>query len=80
MVIDVGTWRCTRGTAPWDVIFRTAPYADLKELGGWKSLEMIKRYAHLAPEHLAQYAGAVMFWSGANEEAAQKAAKISLSY
>jgi len=26
---------------------------ELMELGGWKSYEMVLRYAHLAPEHLA---------------------------
>jgi len=26
---------------------------ELMELGGWKSHEMVLRYAHLAPEHLS---------------------------
>jgi hypothetical protein len=26
---------------------------ELMELGGWKSYEMVLRYAHLAPEHLS---------------------------
>ena len=25
---------------------------ELKEMGGWESVEMVMRYAHLAPEHL----------------------------
>jgi hypothetical protein len=29
---------------------------DLMELGGWKSYEMVLRYAHLAPEHLSSAA------------------------
>ena len=29
---------------------------ELMELGGWKSFEMVLRYAHLAPEHLSQAA------------------------
>ena len=29
---------------------------ELMELGGWKSYEMLLRYAHLAPEHLADAA------------------------
>jgi hypothetical protein len=29
---------------------------ELMELGGWKSYEIILRYAHLAPEHLADAA------------------------
>ena len=33
----------------------------LKELGGWETLEIVKRYAHLAPEHLKEYAERVSF-------------------
>jgi len=29
------------------------------ELGGWKSFEMVLRYAHLAPEHLATAAARI---------------------
>lgn len=29
----------------------------LRELGGWESLEMVQVYAHLAPGHIAAYAG-----------------------
>jgi hypothetical protein len=29
------------------------------ELGGWASLDMVLRYAHLAPSHLAEVAGNV---------------------
>jgi len=32
------------------------PVHALQELGGWKSSEMVKRYAHLNAEHLARYA------------------------
>jgi hypothetical protein len=31
--------------------------AVLQELGGWRDLKMVLRYAHLAPGHLAPYAG-----------------------
>jgi len=27
----------------------------LQELGGWESVEMVRRYAHLSSEHLAGY-------------------------
>jgi site-specific recombinase XerD len=27
----------------------------LKDLGGWKTLAMVEKYAHLAPKHLVQY-------------------------
>jgi hypothetical protein len=32
----------------------------LKELGGWSTFEMVLRYAHLAPDQLAQHASAVL--------------------
>jgi beta-glucosidase/6-phospho-beta-glucosidase/beta-galactosidase len=39
------------------------PLMVLKELGGWETLEMVQRYAHLAPTHLAAHAETVNFWS-----------------
>lgn len=41
--------------ASWHVQHGTPLFA-LKELGGWKTLEMVKKYAHLGNEHLAKYA------------------------
>jgi hypothetical protein len=32
------------------------PLSVLQELGGWESPEMVRRYAHLSAEHLADYA------------------------
>jgi len=32
------------------------PLYALKELAGWETLEIVKRYAHLAPAHLLAYA------------------------
>lgn len=49
-------WHDLRHTwASWHVQAGT-PIEVLKELGGWASLAMVLRYAHLAPSHLAQYA------------------------
>ena len=45
--------------ASWHVQGGT-PLQVLKELGGWATFEMVLRYAHLAPDHLAQHAGAVL--------------------
>lgn len=28
----------------------------LQEMGGWESREMVRRYAHLAPNHLTEHA------------------------
>jgi integrase len=41
--------------ASWHVMSGTR-LQELMELGGWKSFEMVLRYAHLAPEHLASAA------------------------
>ncbi len=41
--------------ASWHAMAGT-PMSVLQELGGWHSPEMVQRYAHLAPEHLAQAA------------------------
>jgi integrase len=41
--------------ASWHVQNGTPLYA-LKELGGWQTVDMVNRYAHLAPEHLSVYA------------------------
>jgi len=30
--------------------------AELQTLGGWRSLDMVQRYAHLAPDFIASYA------------------------
>jgi hypothetical protein len=32
------------------------PRFALQELGGWASTEIVRRYAHLAADHLAPYA------------------------
>jgi autotransporter-associated beta strand protein len=33
------------------------------ELGGWETLEMVQKYAHFAPSHIAAHANTVKFWS-----------------
>ena len=50
-------WHDLRHTwASWHVQNGT-PLAVLQELGGWRDLKMVLRYAHLAPGHLVPYAG-----------------------
>ena len=51
--------------ASWHVQAGT-PIYTLKELGGWKTIAMVNKYAHLAPQHLAPHANAVTFWSQCN--------------
>lgn len=49
-------WHDLRHTwASWHVQ-RGTSLQVLMELGGWESFEMVKRYAHLAPSHVAGYA------------------------
>lgn len=57
--LDDFVWHDLRHTwASWHVQNGT-PLAVLKELGGWASMEMVMRYAHLAPSHLSAWAGNV---------------------
>lgn len=44
--------------ASWHVM-RGTRLEELQRLGGWKTLAMVTRYAHLSPEHLAGVAGNV---------------------
>lgn len=44
--------------ASWHVMNGTS-LPELMELGGWKSYEMVLRYAHLAPEHLSNAAARI---------------------
>lgn len=46
--------------ASWHVQAGT-PLMVLKELGGWETVEMVQKYAHLAKSHLANYANNVTF-------------------
>ncbi|MGA9962955.1 MAG: site-specific integrase, partial [Azonexus sp.] len=49
-------WQDLRHTwASWHVQNGTPMFA-LQEMGGWESPEMVRRYAHLAADHLAPYA------------------------
>ncbi len=49
-------WHDLRYTwASWHAQAGTPPNA-LQELGGWESVDMVRRYAHLAPGHLAKFA------------------------
>lgn len=57
--IDDFRWHDLRHTwASWHVQ-RGTPLQVLQELGGWESVEMVRRYAHLSGEHLAEYAASM---------------------
>lgn len=52
-------WHDLRHTwATWHAMAET-PLEVLRELGGWASMDMVQRYSHFSPGHLAQYAGRV---------------------
>ena len=52
-------WHDLRHTwASWHVQAGTPLYA-LQELGGWETMEMVRRYAHFSTTHLAPYAEAM---------------------
>lgn len=52
-------WHDLRHTwASW-LVQNGTPLYDLQEMAGWKSSEMVRRYAHLAPAHLAKHAAIV---------------------
>jgi integrase len=52
-------WHDLRHTwASW-LVQNGTPLYDLQEMGGWKSSEMVRRYAHLAPAHMAKHAEVV---------------------
>lgn len=52
-------WHDLRHTwASW-LIQNGTPLYDLQEMGGWKSSEMVRRYAHLAPAQLAKHAAVI---------------------
>ena len=52
-------WHDLRHTwASWHVQ-RGTPLHVLKELGGWETMEMVQRYAHLSANHLAQWVQSV---------------------
>ncbi|MBW5852825.1 tyrosine-type recombinase/integrase [Yersinia enterocolitica] len=41
------------------------PLSILQEMGGWESIEMVRRYAHLAPNHLTEHAKQIdAIWGG----------------
>ncbi len=57
--IDQFRWHDLRHTwASWHVQSGT-PLHVLQELGGWSDFAMVRKYAHLAPEHLAEHAARI---------------------
>ena len=55
----------------------STPLMVLKDLGGWETIEMVQKYAHLAPSHIAVHAGTVNFWSISNEQKKTPLARVA---
>lgn len=51
--------------ASWHVQSGTS-LVELQELGGWETMEMVRKYAHLAPEHLKNKAAKLDGMTGGN--------------
>ena len=47
------------GSVPFTLQAGTSLY-ELQQLGGWESADMVKRYAHMGPEHLAKAASNIV--------------------
>jgi site-specific recombinase XerD len=50
--LDGYTWRSNRHTFASRLVMAGVDLRTVRELGGWKTLSMVLRYAHLAPSHL----------------------------
>lgn len=65
-------WHDLRHTwASWHVQNGT-PLHVIQELGGWASLDMVQRYAHLATRHLADYVGVISVQKPAHQKRAAR--------
>jgi site-specific recombinase XerD len=46
------TWHCNRHTFASRLVMAGVDLLSVQRLGGWRTLSMVQRYAHLAPDHL----------------------------
>ena len=47
--LDGYTWHCNRHTFTSRLVMAGVDLRSVQDLGGWRSLAMVQRYAHLAP-------------------------------
>jgi site-specific recombinase XerD len=52
--LDGYTWHCNRHTFASRLVMAGVDLRTVQELCGWNTLGMVQRYAHLAPDHLAE--------------------------
>jgi site-specific recombinase XerD len=50
--LDGYTWHGNRHTFASRLVMAGADLPSVQKLGGWRTLAMVQRYAHLAPDHL----------------------------
>ena len=50
--LDGVTWHALRHTFASRLVAAGVDLRTVQELGGWKTLSMVQRYAHLSPGHL----------------------------
>ncbi|MBS9442442.1 tyrosine-type recombinase/integrase [Photorhabdus heterorhabditis] len=55
------------------------PLSILQEMGGWESIEMVRRYAHLAPSHLTEHARQIDAVLGACVPYTSQSAKLKIA-
>jgi site-specific recombinase XerD len=46
------TWHCNRHTFASRLVMGGVDLRSVQQLGGWRTLAMVQRYSHLAPQHL----------------------------
>jgi site-specific recombinase XerD len=46
------TWHCNRHTFASRLVMAGVDLRSVQALGGWRTLTMVQRYSHLAPQHL----------------------------
>ena len=51
-LLDGYTWHCNRHTFASRLVMAGVDLLSVQKLGGWRTLSMVQRYAHLAPDHL----------------------------
>jgi integrase len=52
--LDGYTWHCNRHTFASRLVMAGVDLRSIQALGGWRTLAMVQRYSHLAPDHLQE--------------------------
>jgi integrase len=65
--LDGYTWHCNRHTFASRLVMAGVDPRTVQVLGGWRTLAMVQRYSHLAPDHLREAVERLVPVSGALE-------------